>query len=286
MWKGVPIPFSRPGPERWLATVLVVAAVVLVPGSRARAVTGALPDSMAAIGDSITQAVNTDVLHIGPSNPGQSWSTGNDGSDTITSHYERVLQRNANIAGRNFNHSVSGAKMKDAPAQAAAAVQQGAEYVTVLVGGNDLCTSSKGTMTSVAAYESSFRQAMAILAAGLPEARVYVVSVPDVYRLWNLHKYNLIAQFTWSSFMICQSMLAPSNTEADRQFVRARNIDYNAVLRRVCAEYVQCHYDDDRVFNYRFTTAEISTVDYFHPSATGQRNLAEITWRGGYWPEL
>jgi lysophospholipase L1-like esterase len=270
--------------QRWATTILLAAALVLLNGHGARSVTGDFPDSMAAIGDSITQAAFMDAAHIGRSNPGSSWSTGNDDGDGISSHYERVLARNANIAGRNFNHSVSGAKMRDAPAQAAAAVQQGAEYVTVLMGGNDVCASSKGTMTSASAYEDAFRKAMVTLTTGLPTARIYVVSVPDVYQLWSVLKGNLLAVLTWDTLKICQSMLARSNTEADRQFVRTRNIDYNGVLRRVCAEYLQCRYDDDRVFNYRFTAADVSMVDYFHPSAAGQRNLAEITWGAGYWP--
>jgi lysophospholipase L1-like esterase len=275
----------RPRLERCVASILVVAAVVLANGSVAPGVTNGFPDSMAAIGDSITQAANMDAAHLG-SNPASSWSTGHDGGDIIESHYERILARNGNVAGRNFNDSVSGAKMRDAPAQAAAAVRQGAEYVTVLMGGNDVCASSKETMTPVDSYESAFRDAMKNLTAGLPRARVYVVSVPDVYQLWNVHKYNVAARLTWDRFKICQSMLARSNTEADRQFVRARNTDYNRVLRRVCAEHVQCRYDDDRVFNYRFTVADVSTVDYFHPSTIGQMNLADLTWRGGYWPDL
>ncbi len=239
---------------------------------------------MAAIGDSMTQAANMDFAHIGASNPGHSWSTGDRRGDTIKSHYERILARNRKVAGRNFNDSVSGAKMSDAPGQAAAAVRQRAEYVTVLMGGNDVCTSSKDTMTAVASYESAFRKVMGTLTTGLPAARIYVVSVPDAYQLWNVHKNNFTARLAWESFKICQSMLARSNTEADRQFVRMRNIEYNRVLRRVCAEYVQCRYDGDAVFNFRFTASDVSTVDYFHPSAAGQRNLAGITWGAGYWP--
>jgi hypothetical protein len=102
--------------------LVLFAVVVVANGPGAGPGLGGFPDSVAAIGDSITQAANTDALHIGPSNPAQSWSTGSDGSDTIISHYERLLARNANIAGRHINYSGSGAKMKDAPAQAAAAV--------------------------------------------------------------------------------------------------------------------------------------------------------------------
>lgn len=278
------MPAKGAGSKRWVYGVLALVAIILAGGPRARAVTEDLPDSIAAIGDSITQAANASPPLIGPSNPQHSWSTGT-AADGVTSHYERIFERNAAVAGRNFNDSVSGARMRDAPAQAARAVQQGAEYVTVLMGGNDVCASSKETMTSLAAFESAFRQAMDILVTGLPGTKIYVVSVPDVYQLWNVHRSNLLALAVWDSFKICQSMLAPSNTEADRQQVRTRNMDYNAVLKRVCGEYPNCRHDGGRVFDYRFTPADVSTVDYFHPSVTGQQNLAEISWRGGYWPD-
>jgi hypothetical protein len=33
-----------------------------------------------------------------------------------------------------------------------------------------------------------------------------------------------------------------------------------------------------------FTTSDVSTVDYFHPSVTGQKHLAGETWAASYWP--
>lgn len=283
---------SRAHGLRWRRAVAVVAAVASLalaqsagPQPAAGAATNALPSSMAAIGDSITQATNSDLLHIGAANPGQSWSVGSD-QDTVVSHYERILARNGAIAGRNFNDAEAGRTMSDAPRQATAAVAQGAGYVTVLLGVNDLCAASPDAMTSPGAYETSLRQALATLTTGLPAVRVYIASVPDLYQLWDLNKGNLVARLTWAWFNVCPAMLSASNTEAGRLSVRTRNVEYNGILRRVCAEYVQCRYDDDRVFRYRFTPADISIVDHFHLSTTGQANLAETTWRGGYWPEL
>jgi lysophospholipase L1-like esterase len=56
------------------------------------------------------------------------------------------------IYGHNYNDSKDGARMRDAAGQAQAAVRQGARYVTILMGGNDLCTSSTGTVTGVADF--------------------------------------------------------------------------------------------------------------------------------------
>ena len=67
--------------------------------------------------------------------------------------------------GRASNDAVSGAKMAAAPTQATQAASQGARYVTILLGANDLCTSSPATMTSTDSFRASFSQAMATLMA-------------------------------------------------------------------------------------------------------------------------
>src|SRR5439155_24201061 len=113
----------------WAAVVAMPLALVLAPSAGADA--PPLPNSMAAIGDSISQAF--DVCCWYGDHPGKSWSTGSDG-DSILSHYERILAANPNIAGNEHNDSVSGAKMADADGQAASAVSQQVEYVTILMG--------------------------------------------------------------------------------------------------------------------------------------------------------
>ena len=78
-------------------------------------------------------------------------------------------------------------------------------------------------------------------------------------------------------------MLSPFNTEQDRQFVLAREQAFNQVLADVCSQYALCRFDDRAVFNYQFTTGQVSTLDYFHPSLSGQATLAAITWQRSWW---
>jgi lysophospholipase L1-like esterase len=270
-----------------IAVALALAATSApVNAAKPGGATKGLPSSMASIGDSITQAANASGGNIGASHPEHSWSTGYDSGDGILSHYERILAKNRAISGRNYNDSVSGARMDDAPGQAQVAVSQGVQYVTLLMGGNDVCTSDWTNMTPVATFESYFRQTMTILTAGLPTAKIFVLSVPDVYQLWKLFHTSSYPSWVWRTFGVCQSMLDEANTEADRQFVRQRNIDFNNVLQRVCAEHVQCRFDNFGTFNYQFTRSDVSSVDYFHPSLTGQKNIAQSSWVAGYWPTI
>ena len=267
-----------------VAVVVTVWALVAGTGT-APAAPPDLPQAMAAIGDSITQATNADLLRFGASNPGQSWSTGDDTNDPILSHYERVVRANGAVAGRNANLAVSGSTMADGPGQATRAVATRADYVTMLLGANDVCAPTLAAMTRVADFEASFRQTLGTLTAGLPAARIYVASIPDIHQVWALHQGNLLARLIWEWFDICPPMLASANTDADRLMARARNVDFNTVLRTVCAEFSQCRFDGNRVFDHRLTAVEVGIVDFFHPSIEGLRALAETTWAGGYWPD-
>ena len=242
----------------------------------------ATPTSMAALGDSITRAYNT-----GPSAyqdyPPSSWSTGT--TLTVNSH----LLRFGAPAPTAFNDAVSGAKMVDLLGQANVAAGQKPGYVTILMGGNDICTKTEADMTAAATFETQFRSALAALTAGSPNSKIFVASIPNVTNLWTALKNNGSARFIWAIFGICQSLLArPTSTAlADvqrRARVAARNSELNAKLQTVCAEFAACLYDAGAVFNTVFTAADVSTRDYFHPSPSGQAKLAAVTWAASYWP--
>jgi lysophospholipase L1-like esterase len=240
------------------------------------------PSTMASIGDSITRAADACCWY--GDHPAHSWSTGGAGSDGVTSHYERLRDLNPAIAGRNHNDAVSGAKMASGPAEAQRAVSQRAQYVTLLLGANDVCTSTPRAMTPVRTFRAQARETLQILIAGLPaKAVVFVASIPDVYRLWQIYHTNLVARLVWRAAGICQSLLAPTRTEAQRQQVRQRVIAFNTVLANQCAAYSRCRFDGNAVFNYQFARSQISKLDYFHPNLAGQAALAQVTWARSWW---
>jgi lysophospholipase L1-like esterase len=267
-----------------VARIVVLALAVVSAGLIAQPAWAAppVPSSMAAIGDSITRAY--DVCCTYGDHPGQSWSTGSTSYDGITSHYERIRQLNPAIAGRGYNDAVSGAKMAAAPTQAAKAASQGARYVTILLGANDLCTASPSTMTSTTTFRWQFQQAMVTLMAQDRKPYVFVSSIPNLYQLWVVLHTNSLARWAWANFHICQSMLAATNTETQRQQVVAREQAFNQILAEVCAQYSRCRWDNKAVYNYRFSASQVSTLDFFHPSLSGQAALARVTWAASWWP--
>jgi len=268
--------------RRWFVAVTLAVAALVANSGLANAAEPALPSRMAAIGDSITRA--NDVCCWYGDHPSNSWSTGGASWDGVSSHYERIRALKPTIAGYAYNDARSGARMRDAPGQAAQAVAQGARYVTILMGANDLCTSSTSTMTSVDVFRDQFRQTLTTLNSGLPSgARIFVASIPDVYHLWELYRSDLVARSVWAAAGICQSLLSLSNTETQRQAVRDREVAFNTVLAQECGRYANCKFDGNAVFDYRFTKSQVSRLDYFHPSLSGQAALAGVTWRASWW---
>jgi lysophospholipase L1-like esterase len=264
------------------AVVLFALTAAFLTGATTAAAAPPPPSSIAGIGDSITRAF--DVCCWYGDHPAQSWTTGGMPFDGISSHYERLLGLSPAILGRNYNDARTGARMRDAQAQAQTAVAQGARYVTVLMGANDACTSSPATMTSVSDFRTQFSAAMSTLASGLPAgSHVFVSSIPNIYRLWQVFRANLTAQLVWAAAQICQSMLSLGNTEADRQAVLARVRAFNVILAEVCGGYAFCRFDDNAVFDYPFSAGQVSKLDYFHPSISGQAALASITWQRSWW---
>lgn len=269
-----------------LATTLLVST----PAEAAKHTSGGgttttepIPSSMTALGDSITRGFNACGWYVDC--PSASWSTGTDSS--FESHYERILKKNSAISGRNYNDARSGAKAADLSGQASTAVSRGVEYVTVLMGANDACTSSESTMTPVTTFRSQVETALNQLASGLPNARVFVASIPDIKRLWYIGKDSSSARTAWSQFGVCQSMLAnPLSTAAAdvdrRNRVQQRVIDFNTQLAQACALNPRCKFDGNATFNYPFVFSQVSGWDYFHPNKSGQAALASTTYSAGF----
>jgi len=272
---------------RYRSTLAVLIAAVWLTTAgllTANAGTG-YPRSMASTGDSITRAYNTGFFPY-IDNPSASWSTGTNGS--VVSHYTRLLALQPAISGHAYNDAKSGAKMVDLAGQMTTAARQRVDYVTVLMGGNDVCTSSESSMTSVATFQAQFVGAMNVIATSSPSTRVYVVSIPNVYNLWSVLKNSFTARSVWSLFGVCQSMLAnplsTAQSDIDRRArVLQRDIDFNTVLQSVCVQYTRCRYDGGAVFGTTFLASDVTSRDYFHPSIAGQAKLAAVTWSAGYW---
>jgi hypothetical protein len=96
-----------------------------------------------------------------------------------------------------------------------------------------------------------------------------------------------------SDEQVDQVVASPGRLQAGRRCVMAnrdpgggvveREVAFNGILATVCAEYARCRWDDKAVYNYQFSASKVSTLDYFHPSLSGQATLASVTWDKSWW---
>ena len=263
---------------RRVLIVVMLAGIALI-GGPAPAAPPEAPASMAALGDSITRGYNACGWLFDCVN--RSWSTG--GSELIESHRLRLSERQPDLADQVYNNARSGATSPDLTAQARLAVDQRAEYVTVLIGAGDICQGGESDMTPVADFARNITDAFDTLAEGTAPM-VFVASVPDLVRLWEIGHDSVDVRNTWNLAEICPAALErPDSTEPTDQERRERvgqRIDaYNEQLATACERYAgACRYDGGAVHEFAFTMQHISAWDFFHPNRYGQSELASITW--------
>src|SRR6266540_4978017 len=100
--------------KRFIAPLAVAVALIAVAPAAADPAKVGYPNSIASTGDSITRAFNTCAFPFLDC-PQNSWSTGS--SNTVNSHYRRILAVNPAISGRNLNDAKTGARMNALNAQ-------------------------------------------------------------------------------------------------------------------------------------------------------------------------
>lgn len=278
--------------RRWLTiVVLLIAGLTALackdtganPGSGSGSPSpghSALPSSMVALGDSLTAGFGT-CLAPTPC-PRNSWSTGT--GVLVNSHYRRILAQNPGIRDHARNLASPGARAADLVGQATTAATSPAQYVTILIGANDACRPRVGEMTTTSAFRASVDATLARLKRGMPAAQVLVVSVPDIYRLWQIGHGSALVVNIWAGARVCPSLLAnaASGAPADvarRTAVRDRIDAYNRALASACRSYgSRCHYDGGAAHAYSFSLEQLSAIDFFHPNAAGQNELARVTY--------
>ena len=255
-----------------------------------------LPALVGAIGDSYSQAYNVSP-DFPRDHPQFSWVIGTANNDGVFSLEERF----AALGGspKIVDAATSGRKMSDAPRQAAAVVAAAKKlspgqtaYVTFELGTNDLCDDPK---TDPASFESNLRSAISILRAGLPPgSRILMMSVPDFNHLRNITQSDPKAKAFLAlprNSTACAPYLgdnSPSTLAEADTYLR----QYDASLARVCEEIaaadaasgkLYCMDDESRLEMGDFTIADLSTVDYLHPSLTGQAKMANAAWTADVW---
>ena len=237
----------------------------------------------------MTRAFNVGTNTAWSDAPEYSWATGD--NPAVNSDYRRLSRLNGRV--REFNVAKTGSTMADLQRQLREAAAFKVDYVSILMGANDLlrmmrrtggrCTVVPSGMTPVATFTAEFRAALEAFTTLRPSARIMVVSIPNVPRLWSLFGDDVAVQAVWQRNGGCTAPASDPRNDAARAIAARRIVAYNAALARVCRAFARCRWDGGATYRYPFAKTDFSPVDYFHPNVNGQRRIAEIVWRAGYW---
>jgi lysophospholipase L1-like esterase len=285
---------------RGFGNLLVGTAVVSIVGTALALQPGqAVPKRLYSNGDSITRAFDADFP---ADNLNVSWVNGYYGFweqlfglPNVKSHNQRITANWGSSGRKNYIAAVNGARVDDLSSQAAGAAGKGIHYATVMLGGNDVCRDSIADLPTDAEFQANVSAGLNTLLANMANGTtVQVVAIPDVKRLYDIGQDKEAlgiadCEVLWALTVLgfpCGSMLSPFNSEADRLYVRSRNIGYNNILATVTAQKQAQHPGKfisftNVSFTYAFAENEISNIDCFHPSWRGEKALSDGTWDSG-----
>ena len=237
---------------------------------------------VAALGDSITAGFNTATLL--QNNFAVSWSTGDRLAPLNGSHYQRLQQvfYNTTVNVRAINFAITGSKVITSPesglkvqAQRMSSALNDDEfnYVTLLMGGNDICNTGRDLDNFSQAFENHLKAATGIL---LPKADLVLFSsLPDIDGALNGLTCNLGDEaFQIIMGQVCPNVLNFSRAEL-RDYVQAVNDAFASVASLYPKKII---FDNHKLYDLPVTQEGVSPIDCFHPSPTGQKAISEALW--------
>ncbi|HZQ64905.1 MAG TPA: GDSL-type esterase/lipase family protein [Gaiellaceae bacterium] len=255
-----------------------MAAVALGAVSAASPATrnGGPPDSIGAIGDSITTGACTD--RTCSDRPANSWSTGT--NPAVDSHLLRlraVLKSSASRASvRAFDYASSlHVTMADLATQAREAVHDQVRYVTIEIGENDLCSG-----VSPASFRSNLERGLAVLSRSANHPKILLLSIENLAAHWRALRNDPTAARALKAGAVLDCGLGYyTATDKTLSRVQSRAGLLNGVLAEVCSKHPLCLYDAGTYFRLPLRASFFSPADYQHLSLAGQRALAAAEWK-------
>lgn len=176
-------------------------------------------------------------------------------------------------------------------------LKQGApDYVTLLIGANDVCQSDPARMTSVIRYQENVSEVVDAILHAHATTRLLIVAIPDVTQLYGVAAkaklggygpFNMSCKRFWSLVKVCPTLTKPLPPH-QRKLATERLHDYNNVLSEITQSRRQQFGDRIRfsaqVNDYQFHKNDLA-IDCFHPNSRGQNHIADITWADSWWAD-
>lgn len=234
------------------------------------------------------------------SSPTKSWAAGWDKSNDVFSHSRRLTEiqylkkqistYNAAVSGHESHHVVD-LQLDDMNQWSRKNLnQEFPDYVTMMIGPNDICMESSRDMVSVNSYYSNVVRVVDEVLAKSPDSKMLVGSIPNIENLRNVAKdaklhVGLSCEKLWKTIKLCPTLTTISDPN-ERAIISQRVIDYNAALADIVRSRREVFGDRVRfakkTYDVPFTKDHLS-VDCFHPNPEGQNLLADVTFDSTWW---
>lgn len=226
--------------------------------------------TIGAIGDSITAGFNAET--VGDNNR-HSWSTGEFQSQTNASHRDRLVKFFPNLEINTLNAAVSGAKAAALASQVTRISSMTPDYVTILVGANDLVSWLQGEYGGLLeAFARDVRSAVQRLVAVNPRIMILLSAIPNQSRVLD-------------HWLDSNGLHLPLPlVDRLRSVYRERWERANRALEAIAQVYSSNVRFAGKVGHASFEGRHLSRHDRYHPSVEGQHLLAQITWDEGFFP--
>lgn len=226
-----------------------------------------------------------------------SWTTGI-GSKKVLSHAARLKKLNPNIAVTNFAEPsarvdrVLKVQVPQLKAWSLATYGQAfPDYLTLMVGANDVCADDLSQSTSTQTFIRTYKNILVEILNSSKNTKVLVSALPPLSDLqyskdaglFAFPGVNNCANF-WKVAPLCKSITHgdEANFKKVEQKVNSINYELKKMITSLRSTY------GDRT---RFATAlakrsikkEDLSIDCFHPNAQAQADIASITWPSSWW---
>ena len=234
------------------------------------------PSSLAVIGHSF--ATGEGVSGPRAFRIRNSWITGD--VPAVQSLYSRILARNPAIRGNKFNLAINGADVASMLLQAKKAVglKPAPELVVVQGIDNDIACDT----VSHKPFEVAFTRVLDVLATGLPEARIFVVSqfgsVPTYIKALTLkqrinQRHRISPPSGPCAILDARGAAIPKGVA----YLEAVVHRYEAAVANACKAVATCR-SDGGAFGRIVERPQYISWDVIHLAAPGQAKSAAVAW--------
>lgn len=291
-----------------------------------------LPHSMAVLGDSISEGMLVEFsTEYGPSlnrllemlkitsvdteeerkekfrlhfaKIEHTWAGGDNPSDLVYSHYERLKEYVPDL--KHYNFAVSGDSSFELVNQVDRLLEQeekddlSIDYITILIGANDLHAKKVAELTPPHIYSSNLETQFRRILDKDPNRRLLITGYPQIHEVFESTKdvvaLDLILGVSYTCKEIRKSIYGQKilfkpeekeNYDIAVSYLHEYHHLLNVLRDRLNEDYPEAFIKTTDTYDSVQDAAKTMSIDCFHPSEWGHAEIAEHTWALGFWPEL